>query len=157
MRPASTAEMAESRVRQQPGQRVSGSFAPHADMRPSRQGFFPWTSAMQNFADVVRGYAQECADFACAWPLRGQAARDLFLEITNRSPMLLANLSCKQVDWIQQAILLGTVAGRPRMEPAAVQYCRSILVELQARAQEQQVARLVEECFDIGYRAAVIG
>ena len=130
---------------------------PHPDMSQAKcQRFLPWNPAMQKIADAVRKYAQECADFACAWPLRGDAAWDLFLEITSRSPILLANLSGKQVDWIQQAILLGTVAGRPGMESAAVQYCRSILVELQEIAQEQPLAQLVEECFDIGYRTAVI-
>jgi hypothetical protein len=117
---------------------------------------FPWNLAMQNLADTIRGYAQECADFACDWPLRGEAARDLFLEITNRSPMLLANLSWEQLDWIQHAVLLGTVAGRPGMDRLAVQYCRGILIELKETAQEQQSAQLIENCFDIGCQAAAV-
>ena len=111
---------------------------------------------MQNLADAVRRYAQECADFACDWPLRGEVVRDLFLEITNRSPILLANLSWEQLDWIQHAVLLGTVAGRPGMDRLAVQYCRSTVVELKETAQGQQLAQLVEECFDIGCKAAAV-
>jgi hypothetical protein len=111
---------------------------------------------MQNFADAVRSYAEECANSACDWPLRSEVASDLFVKTMNRASTPPADLSRKQIDLIHQAILLGAVAGRPRMDPVAVQYCRGILLQVQETAQNQELATLLEECFEIGYRAASI-
>jgi hypothetical protein len=109
---------------------------------------------MLNFADDIRSYAQEWAEFACSWALREEAAGDFFWENMTGPARVRADLTTRQLQLIVQAIALGTVAGRPTMDPLAVRHCRDILLELQAASQKLELAMLLEECFDIGYRVA---